>query len=126
LACYAPKQSSSASKVIYVLVGIGTPAVLFGCFVALRSFFTVLATPTAFVTAATCVAPLHSLSPSFHYHHTTFAAILMLHFMAFHQQAHKSQRPAEGATLSPAIISVGFSPPAASNFAHITYHTNEN
>jgi hypothetical protein len=78
-------------------------------------------------------APLHSLRPSFRYHYTTFVPMQMLHFMASHQQAHKSQHKAGStfhfakptlqyslgfiiATLRPAFISVGLRTPAANNF----------
>ena len=79
-------------------------------------------------------ATLHSLRPTFRYHYTTFVPILMLHFMASHQQAHKSQHTGGStfhfakptlqyslgfiiASLRPTFISVGFSPLAANNFA---------
>ena len=70
----------------------------------------------------------------FRYHYTTFVANLLLHFIASHLQAHKCQHTAGStlhfakptlqyslgfiiASLRPAFISVGFSPPAANNFA---------
>ena len=45
-------------------------------------------------------ATLHSLRPSFRYHYTTFVAILMLHFMASHQQAHTANTRREAHSIS--------------------------
>jgi hypothetical protein len=114
---------------------IGTPALPFGCSVALRSFsqFLLLLQHSSRQLLVS-FAPLHSLRPAFRYHYTTFVAIPMLHFMASHQQAHKSHHTAgstfhfaiptlqyslgfRNASLRPSFISVGFSPPAANNFA---------
>ncbi len=97
----APNQCSSANKAIYVLCSIGTPALPFGCFVALRSLsHSLLLLQPSFGQLLVSFAPLHSLRPPFRYHYTTFVAKLLLHFMASHLQAHKANTWQEAHSIS--------------------------
>ncbi len=131
------RQTSAAVPInlFMYFYGIGTPALPFGCFVALRSLsHSLLLLQPSFGQLLVSFAPLHSLRPSFRYHYTTFVAMQMLHFMASQLQTHKSHHTAGStfhfakptlqyslgfiiASLRPTFISVGFSPPAANNFA---------
>lgn len=81
--------------------GIGTPALPFGCFVALRSFsHGLLLLQHSSRQLSVSFAPLHSLRPTFRYHYTTFVPTRMLHFMASHLQAHKATTRREAHSIS--------------------------
>ena len=102
----AMRQTKAAVpiKLFKYFYGIGTPALPFGCFVALRSLSHILLLlqhssrqlPVSF-------APLHSLRPSFRYHYTTFVAMRLLYYMASHLQPHKANTRREAHSISQSL-----------------------
>ena len=130
----APNQSSSANSLFMSLAWHWHTCFAFGCFVALRSLsHSLLLLQPSFGQLLVSFAPLHSLRPSFRYHYTTFVAIRCFiswlptcqHTKPTHGGKHiPFRKPTLQyslgfiiASLRPTFISVGFSPPAANNFA---------
>ena len=131
----APNQCSSANSLFMSLARHWHTCIALRVLRCTTQFVTLLATPTAFVRAATCVLrptsfitsyvplPLHHVrsysAASFHgfppastqSHHTAGST--------FHSAIPTLQYSPGfiNASLRPAFISVGFSPPAANNFA---------
>jgi len=86
----APNQCSSANKSVYKLVRYWHTCIALRVLRFATQFVTLLAAPTAFVRAATCVLHATSFISSFvTLHYTTFAALILLQGIA-HFPAHRA------------------------------------
>lgn len=136
----APNQCSSANSLFMSLTWHWHTCIALRVLRCTTQFVTLLATPTAFVRAATCVLrptsfisscvplPLHHVRsyPDASFHGFPPASTQSQHTAGstFHF-AKSTLQYSLGfiiASLRPTFISVGFSPPAANNFACLAYH----